>query len=475
MPASYDVAVIGAGPGGYVAAIRCAQLGLKTVCIDAWTNSAGKPALGGTCLNVGCIPSKALLESSEQYAHLQHGIGEHGITTGETSLDIGRMLARKDKIVDKSTAGVTFLFRKNKVDSKPGFGRFVRAGDPCVLEIVNGNEREEIAARFVIIATGSVPVPLPLFPVDGEHIVDNVGALSFQAPPKRLGIIGAGVIGLELGSVWRRLGSEVTLFDSREHFLAAADTQVAAEAWKLFTKQQGLAIRLGARPTSKKIGKAGLSLDYEDAQGTQHYECDKLLVAAGRAPNTAGLNADAVGLKRDARGFIEVDALCRTALPNVYAIGDCVRGPMLAHKASEEGLAVAERIAGQQPEVNYATIPSVIYTAPEIAWVGQTEQALKAAGTAFRKGVFWFMANGRAQALGEAHGFVKVLVDDQTDRILGVHMIGPRVSELLGEAVVAMEFAAAAEDLARICHAHPTLSEALHEAALAALGRPLHQ
>ena len=318
-------------------------------------------------------------------------------------------------------------------------------------------------------------VPLPLFPVDGEHIVDNVGALSFQAPPKRLGIIGAGVIGLELGSVWRRLGSEVTLFDSREHFLAAADTQVAAEAWKLFTKQQGLAIRLGARPTSKKIGKAGLSLDYEDAQGTQRYECDKLLVAAGRAPNTAGLNADAVGLKRDARGFIEVDALCRTALPNVYAIGDCVRGPMLAHKASEEGLAVAERIAGQQPEVNYATIPSVIYTAPEIAWVGQTEQALKAAGTAFRKGVFWFMANGRAQALGEAHGFVKVLADDQTDRILGVHMIGPRVSELLGEAVVAMEFAAAAEDLARICHAHPTLSEALHEAALAALGRPLHQ
>jgi len=475
MSSVYDVAVIGAGPGGYVAAIRCAQLGLKTVCIDAWTNPAGKPVPGGTCLNVGCIPSKALLESSEQYAHLNDGIGEHGIVVKGASLDVGRMLARKDKIVDKSTAGITFLFRKNKVESKSGFGRFVRAGETCVLEVVNGKEREEIATRFVIIATGSAPVPLSLFPVDGEHIVDNVGALSFQEAPKRLGIIGAGVIGLELGSVWRRLGSEVTLFDSRDTFLATADTQVSAEAWKLFTKQQGLSIRLGARPTSKKIGKGGIRFEYEDAQGAQHYECDQLLVAAGRAPNTAGLNADVVGIKRDARGFIEVDAHCRTALSNVYAIGDCVRGPMLAHKASEEGIAVAERIAGQKPELNYATIPSVIYTAPEIAWVGQTEQALKTAGTAFRKGVFWFMANGRAQALGETKGFVKVLADEQTDRILGVHMIGPRVSELLGEAVVAMEFAAAAEDLARICHAHPTLSEALHEAALAALGRPLHQ
>jgi len=471
----YDVAVIGAGPGGYVAAIRCAQLGLKTVCIDAWTNAAGKPALGGTCLNVGCIPSKALLETSEQYAHLQHGLGEHGIAVKDASLDIGRMLARKDKIVDKSTAGIAFLFRKNKVVSKTGTARFVRAGDNCLLEVVNGNAREEITARFVIIATGSVPAALPPFPVDGEHVVDNAGALGFREPPKRLGIIGAGVIGLELGSVWRRLGSEVTLFEPHHTFLAMADSQVAAEAWKLFTKEQGITIRLDARPVSMQVGKSGIRVEYQDAQGTQHFECDKLLVAAGRMPNTAGINAEAVGLKRDARGFIEVDAHCRTALPNVYAIGDCVRGPMLAHKASEEGVAVAERIAGQQPEVNFATIPSVIYTAPEIAWVGQTEQALKAAGTAFRKGVFWFMANGRAQALGETHGFVKVLTDDQTDRILGVHMIGPRVSELLGEAVVAMEFVAAAEDLARICHAHPTLSEALHEAALAALGRPLHQ
>jgi len=475
MSSVYDVAVIGAGPGGYVAAIRCAQLGLKTVCIDAWTNAAGQPALGGTCLNVGCIPSKALLESSEQYAHLQHGLGEHGIAVKDASLDVSRMLARKDKIVDKSTAGIAFLFRKNKVVSKPGTGRFVRAADNCVLEVVSGNAREELTAHFVIIATGSVPAPLPAFPVDGEHVLDNVGALSLEKPPKRLGIIGAGVIGLELGSVWRRLGSEVTLFEPHHSFLAMTDTQVAAEAWKLFTKEQGLTIKLDTKPVSMQVGKSGVSVGYQDAQGAQRYECDKLLVAAGRAPNTAGINAEAVGLKRDARGFIEVDNRCRTALPNVYAIGDCVRGPMLAHKASEEGLAVAERIAGQQPEVNYASIPSVIYTAPEIAWVGQTEQALKAAGTAFRKGVFWFMANGRAQALGETHGFVKVLADNQTDRILGVHMIGPQVSELLGEAVVAMEFAAASEDLARICHAHPTLSEALHEAALAALGRPLHQ
>jgi dihydrolipoamide dehydrogenase len=475
MSVVYDVAVIGAGPGGYVAAIRCAQLGLKTVCIDAWKDSSGKPALGGTCLNVGCIPSKALLESSEQYAHVLHGLGEHGISVTNAHLDVDKMRSRKDKIVDKSTAGIAFLFRKNKVDSKSGIGRIVHAGDTCLLEAVNGDEREEITARFVIIATGSVPAVLPLFPLDGERVVDNAGALNFTEAPKRLGIIGAGVIGLELGSVWRRLGSEVTLFEPHHTFLAMADSQVAAEAWKLLTKQQGLTIRLSTKPLSMQAGKSGVTIEYEDAQGTQRYECDKLLVAAGRAPNTAGINAEGIGIQRDARGFIEVDAHCRTVLPNIYAIGDCVRGPMLAHKASEEGLAVAERIAGQQPEVNYATIPSVIYTAPEIAWVGQTEQALKAAGTAFRKGVFWFMANGRAQALGETHGFVKVLADDQTDRILGIHMIGPRVSELLGEAVVAMEFAAAAEDLARIIHAHPTLSEALHEAALAALGRPLHQ
>ena len=475
MASSYDVAVIGAGPGGYVAAIRCAQLGLKTVCIDAWKDAAGKPVPGGTCLNVGCIPSKALLESSEYYAQLQHGLAEHGIHTREASVDIAAMLARKDKIVEKSTAGVAFLFRKNKIDWKPGRARFASKGATYRIEVTDDTAPEPLDARFVIVATGSVPAPLPLFPVDNERVLDNAGALSLRQIPKRLGIIGAGVIGLELGSVWRRLGSEVTLLDTRDTFLSLADAQIAAEAWKLLTRPPGLAIRLGAQPKAVQVTKSGVRVDYDDGQGSQRLECDQLLVAAGRIPNTSDLNIEAVGLNLDARGFIEVDAECRTNLPNVYAIGDVVRGPMLAHKASEEGLAVAERIAGQKPEVNYATIPSVIYTAPEIAWVGQTEQALKAAGSAFRKGVFWFMANGRAQAMGEAKGFVKVLADEHSDRLLGVHMIGPRVSELLGEAVVAMEFAAAAEDLGRITHAHPTLSEALREAALAALGRPLNQ
>jgi dihydrolipoamide dehydrogenase len=475
MPDTFDVAVIGAGPGGYVAAIRCAQLGLKTVCIDAGTNPKGEPALGGTCLNVGCIPSKALLESSEHYQHLGHGLAEHGIAVQDATVDIARMLARKDKIVARSTAGIAFLFRKNKVDWKPGRGRLLAAGEHNHLEVVNGAAREELEVRYVIIATGSVPAPLPLLPVDGQRVVDSTGALSFGEVPKRLGVIGAGVIGLELGSVWRRLGAEVTLLESRDQFLAMADTQVAAEAYKLLTREQGLAIRLGARPKAMQVGANGVVVEYEDAAGAQRLECDRLLVAAGRSPNTEGLNAKAVGLKRDARGFIEVDEHCRTNLPHVYAIGDCVRGPMLAHKASEEGLAVAERIAGQQSEVNYAAIPSVIYTAPEIAWVGKTEQALKDEGTAYRKGVFGFLASGRAQALGEPRGFAKVLADERSDRILGVHLIGPRVSELIAEAVVAMEFAAAAEDLARICHAHPTLSEALREAALAALGRPLHQ
>jgi len=475
MANTYDVAVIGAGPGGYVAAIRCAQLGLRTVCIDAWKDAAGKPVPGGTCLNVGCIPSKALLESSEYYAQLQHGLAEHGIRAKEASIDIAAMLARKDKIVEKSTNGVAFLFRKNKVDWKPGHARFLAKGDRYRLEVTDGAAPEQVEARAVIVATGSLPASLPLFPVDNERILDNAGALRLRQVPERLGIIGAGVIGLELGSVWRRLGSEVTLLDTRDAFLPMADAQVAAEAWKWLTRAPGLGIRLGVQPKAVQVTGSGVSIEYDDAQGRQRLDCDRLLVAAGRVPNTAGLNAGSVGLKTDARGGIEVDAECRTNLPNVYAIGDVVRGPMLAHKASEEGLAVAERIAGQKPEVNYATIPSVIYTAPEIAWVGQTEQALKAAGSGFRKGVFWFMANGRALAMGEGRGFVKVLADERSDRLLGVHMIGPRVSELLGEAVVAMEFAAAAEDLGRITHAHPTLSEALREAALAALGRPLNQ
>lgn len=475
MSETFDVAVMGAGPGGYVAAIRCAQLGLRTVCIDAWKDPQGKPALGGTCLNTGCIPSKALLESSEHYARLAHDLAGHGIRVQGAELDLATMLARKDQIVAKSTAGIAFLFRKNKVEWKHGHGRFVSAGDPCRLEVAGAKGSEQIAARSVIIATGAVPTPLPMFPVDNQRVLDNAGALSLQAVPKHLGVIGAGVIGLELGSVWRRLGSSVTVIETRDAFLPMVDQQVAAEALKRFSKVQGLDIRLGVKPKSMQAGKNGVLLEYEDAQGAQRLECDRLLVAAGRRPNTDGLNADAVGIKIDSRGFITVDDQCRTDLPNVYAIGDVVRGPMLAHKASEEGMAVAERIAGQKPEVSYATIPSVIYTAPEIAWVGETEQNLAAAGRKFRKGVFAFLASGRAQALGDTQGFVKVLADDSTDRILGVHMIGPRVSELVAEAVVAMEFAAATEDLARIVHAHPTLSEALHEACLAALGRPLHQ
>lgn len=475
MADTYDVAVIGAGPGGYIAAIRCAQLGLRTVCIDDGKDPGGKPSLGGTCLNVGCIPSKALLESSEQFAHVRQGIGLHGIHASDVRIDIAEMLARKDKIVSRSTGGVAFLFRKNKVEWKPGRARFVGA-ERYRLEVRGDAGTEALNARHVIVATGSLPAPLPLFPVDGERVVDNVGALRFSGVPNRLVVVGAGVIGLELGSVWRRLGAEVTLLDTRNQFLPMADSQVAAEALKLFTREQGLAVELGAKPRAMRVDGDTVTIEFDAADGSaRQLACDRLLVAAGRIPNTGDLNADAIGLRRDTRGFIEVDDECRTHLPNLYAIGDCVRGPMLAHKASEEGVAVAERIAGQKPEVNYDAIPSVIYTAPEIAWVGQTEQALQAAGVNFRKGVSGFLASGRAQALGETRGFVKVLAEARTDRILGVHMIGPWVSELLAEAVVAMEFAAAAEDLARISHAHPTLSEALREAALAALGRPLNQ
>ena len=475
MSEAYDVAVIGAGPAGYVAAIRCAQLGLKTVCIDAWKDPSGKPALGGACLNVGCIPSKALLESSEQFAHLQHAIGDHGIRLENATIDIGAMLARKDRIVGRSTSGIAFLFRRNQVEWLPGRARFL-GGERYRLEVTGDGDGREVNARHVIIATGSLPAPLPLFPVDGERVVDNAGALAFTEVPPRLGVLGAGVIGVELSSVWRRLGSEVTLLETRDQFLPMVDPQVASEAFKLFTREQGLRIELGVNPKSMSRTGQTVVVEYAAADGSaQRLECDRLLVAAGRVPNTGELNGEAIGLRRDARGFIEVDDQCRTHLPNLYAIGDCVRGPMLAHKGSEEGMAVAERIAGQQPEVNYATIPSAIYTAPEIAWVGQTEAALQAAGIEYRKGVFSFLANGRAQALGEAKGFVKVLADGRSDRILGVHMIGPRVSDLVAEAVVAMEFVAAAEDLARISHAHPTLSEALHEACLAALGRPLHQ
>ena len=475
MSQSFDVAVIGAGPGGYIAAIRAAQLGFKTVCIDAGKNKAGDaPALGGTCLNVGCIPSKALLQSSEHFHAAQHDFAEHGISfTGSLKMDAAKMIERKDAIVNKLTGGIKFLFQKNKIESIFGRASFAgKQGDEWLLNVDNG---AQIAAKHVIIATGSAPRGLPnLAPISNVNVLDNEGALNLTAIPKKLGVIGAGVIGLEMGSVWQRLGAQVHILEAAPTFLPAADRQIAKEAFKYFTQEQGLAIDLGVKINQITEYKDGVSVAYEVA-GKQHTaQFDKLIVAIGRVPVTQGLGAENVGLAIDERGFIAVDDECRTNLPNVWAIGDVVRGPMLAHKASEEGVAVAERIAGQKPQVDLGNVPFVIYTDPEIAWVGKTEEQLKAAGIAYKKGTSGFGANGRALGLGKAKGMVKVLADAQTDRILGVHMIGAMTSELIAEAVAALEFKASSEDIARIIHAHPTLSEVLHEAALAVDKRALH-
>jgi dihydrolipoamide dehydrogenase len=468
---SFDVAVIGAGPGGYVAAIRAAQLGFSTVCIDDWKNDKGKPSLGGTCLNVGCIPSKVLLESSENFERAAHKFAAHGIKIGDVSMDVKTMLARKDKIVDTLTMGVTGLFRKNKVTAMHGRGRLTAAN---TIAVEGDGKTETVNAKNIIIATGSVPKPLPQAAVDNELIVDNCGALNFSEVPKRLGVIGAGVIGLEMGSVWRRLGSQVTILEALPGFLTVADEQVAKEAQRIFTKDAGFIVHTGARISQVKRGKKEVVVEYETNDGQANLTVDRLIVAVGRAPNTEGLGAEAVGLKLDSRGFIEVDSHCRTNIENVYAVGDVVRGPMLAHKASEEGVAVAEWIAGQKGEVNLDTVPWVIYTSPEIAWVGKNEQELKAGQVEYRAGQFPFLANGRARSLGETAGFVKILADAKTDRILGVHIIGPFASEMITEAVVAMEFAASSEDIARIVHAHPSLSEVFHEAALAVDKRTIH-
>jgi dihydrolipoyl dehydrogenase len=471
----FDVAVVGAGPGGYVAAIRCAQLGMSVVCIDEWKNAQGKPALGGTCLNVGCIPSKALLESSENYERALHKFSAHGIKISGISVDVPAMVARKEKIVDQLTGGIATLFKKNKVTSIHGRASLVAAGETYAIEVSDNGKTESIGARHVIIATGSVPRQLPFAPMDNELILDNAGALALTETPRRLGVIGAGVIGLEMSSVWRRLGSEVTVLEALPGFLMAADEGVAKEALKIFTKEQGLNIQMGVKVTSVKAGKKSVAVEFENSKGLlQKLDVDKLIVSIGRAPNTDGLGAQNVGLKVDDRGRIDVDEHCRTNLPRVFAIGDVVRGPMLAHKASEEGVMVAELIAGQKPHVDLDHVPWVIYTAPEIAWVGKTEQELKAAGVAYKAGQFPFLANGRAKALGETGGFIKFLADARTDRILGVHMIGPYVSEMIAEAVVAMEFSASAEDIARIVHAHPSLSESVHEAALAVDRRTIH-
>ncbi len=476
MAKSYDVVVIGAGPGGYVAAIRASQLGLSTVCIDAWSNAAGKPSLGGTCLNVGCIPSKALLESSENYERALHKFADHGIGITGVTLDVAKMLARKDKIVDTFTTGIALLFKKNKVDSMHGFGRFAgKNGDRYVIEVTGSGAPESIEARHVIVATGSLARDLPGVTIDNKVVCDNMGALSFGEVPKRLGVIGAGVIGVEMGSVWRRLGSEVTILEALPSFLAAADEQVAKEAFRQFTGPLGIKIYTGAKVESVETKANSVTVAYANREGNRHVaEFDRLVVAIGRVPNTRNLNADVVGLKLDSRGYVEVDGQCRTNLPNVFAIGDVVRGPMLAHKSSEEGVAVAETIAGQVSHINLDTIPWVIYTSPEIAWVGRTEKELKAQGIPYRAGQFPFIASGRARALGETAGFVKMLAHAETDRILGVHIIGPFASELISEAVVAMEFGASSEDIARIVHAHPSLSEAMHEAALGVDKRTLN-
>jgi dihydrolipoamide dehydrogenase len=473
MSKHFDVVVIGAGPGGYIAAIRAAQLGFSVACIDDWKNADGGPAPGGTCTNVGCIPSKALLQSSEYYEHARHHFAEHGIVLppAGAAIDVGRMLARKDRVVKQNNDGILYLFKKNKVAFFHGRGAFAGQGDGGWLVRVGD---ELLAGRHVIVATGSAPRALPGVAFDEERILSNDGALRIGAVPKRLGVVGAGVIGLEMGSVWRRLGAEVKLLEALPEFLGAVDQQIAREAMKAFGRQ-GLAIELGVRIDGVQAEADGVTVAYTDAQGEQRRErFERLIVSIGRVPNTAELEAAAVGLALDERGFVAVDDECRTNLPNVWAIGDVVRGPMLAHKAEEEGVAVAERIAGQHGHVNFNTIPWVIYTSPEVAWVGQTEQQLKAAGRAYKAGTFPFAANGRARALGDTTGMVKILADAASDEILGVHIVGPMASELIAEAVVAMEFRASAEDIARICHAHPSLSEATKEAALAVDGRTLN-
>ena len=474
MPRKFDVVVIGAGPAGYVAAIRAAQLGFSTACIDEWKNEKGEYALGGTCLNVGCIPSKALLESSEDFERVTHKFAAHGISVTGAKMDVNKMQARKEKIVSQLTNGIQYLFKKNKVTRLKGHGRFGGEGAPYRVEVRGEAESEMVEADHLIIATGSTARQLPGVPVDNQLICDNVGALAFRDVPPRLGVIGAGVIGLELGSVWRRLGSKVTVLEALPTFLAAADEAVSKEAWKIFTKVQDLDIQLGANIGKVESGKKGVRVAYEHDGKSKSLECDRLIVSIGRVPNTSDLGADAAGLRIDAGGFIEVDAHCRTNLPAVYAIGDVVRGPMLAHKGMDEGVMVAEHMASQAGHVDLDVIPWVIYTAPEIAWVGRTEQQLKAEGIAYRSGQMPFSANGRALGQDETEGFVKVLAEARTDRVLGVHIISAHASEMIAEAVMAMEFRASSEDIARICHAHPSLSEVMHEAALAVDKRALH-
>jgi dihydrolipoamide dehydrogenase len=471
MAKSFDVIVIGAGPAGYIAAIRASQNGMNVACIDQWKNRDGKHAFGGTCLNAGCIPSKALLESSELVHRAEHEFQKHGIRLSGVEVDLAAMQKRKAGIVRQLTGGIGGLFKANKVEGLAGHGKLL--ADRKVEFTPESGEAEVLNARYVILASGSAPVELKVAPFDGEAIVDSRDALDFDAVPKKLGVVGAGIIGLELGSVWNRLGSEVVVLEALDDFLAPVDREIAREAQKQF-RQQDLTVHLGAKVTSAKKSGKGVKVEYEDASGKQSLTVDKLVVAVGRRPFTEDLLAEDCGLQVDDKGFIPVDRECRTRVKGVFAIGDCVRGPMLAHKGSEEGVMAADLIAGEVAEMNYDVIPSVIYTAPEIAWVGKTEQEAQASGRAYKTGSFPFAANGRGKALEQTAGMVKVVAATDDDEILGVHILGPMAGELIAEAVLAMEFSASTEDLQRTIHAHPTLAEAIHEAALAADKRALN-
>ncbi len=471
MSNNFDVVVIGAGPAGYAAAIRCAQLGMNTACIDRALGKDGKPTLGGTCLNWGCIPSKALLDASHKYVEAKYELADIGINAGDVSVDVPTMIARKDEVVAGLTGGIAGLFQGNGVTSFAGTGKLLANKQ---VEIINHEGGTQILeAEHVILAPGSVPVNIPPAPLTAGLIVDSTGALEFESVPGRLGVIGAGVIGLELGSVWNRLGAEVTVLEALEDFLPMADQRIARDAKKILS-DQGLDIRLGARVTSTEVTAAGVVVSFADKDGQQTLTFDKLIVAVGRRPCSDDILGQDSGLVVDERGFLPVDDTCATVLADVYAVGDAVRGPMLAHKGTEEGVMVAERIAGFKPQVNYDTIPSVIYTHPEIAWVGKSEQELKSQGVDFHTGSFPFAASGRALAANDAQGMVKVLADAESDRILGIHVLGPQASEMVAQAVIAMEFDASAEDLGLIMFAHPTLSEALHEAALGVSGHAIH-
>ncbi len=471
MTDKYDVIVIGAGPAGYVAAIRAAQLGLKTACVEKWINKQDKPALGGTCLNVGCIPSKALLESTELYHDAQNNFSDLGISFSELSLDVPKMIARKDKIVTELTGGIEMLFKANKIDWLKGSGKLLAEKNVEVTDR-EGNAKT-YAASNVILASGSVPITLGATPLDSDIVVDSSGALDWEAVPETICVIGAGIIGLELGSVWRRLGSEVVLLEALDTFLPMVDQQIAKDAKRTFTKQ-GLDIRLNTRVTGSNVKNGKVQVSYSDADGEHEMTVDKLIVAVGRRSATEGVIAPEAQVSVDERGLIHVNEKCETSTPGIYAIGDAVRGPMLAHKGSEEGVMVAELIAGEHASVNYDIMPNVIYTHPEVAWVGKTEEELKAEGADYQVGTFPFAASGRAKAKGDTGGLVKIIRDKSNDRMLGAHIIGPSASELLAQSVLTMEFDGTIEDVARTIHAHPTLSEAMHEAALSADGRAIH-